>query len=60
MAGNVQGAKAADAFSVQVGLGTTMTAQDINDGYIRVSIFLAVTRPAEFIVVTIEQKLQES
>lgn len=58
--GALQGAKAADAFSVEIGLGTTMTAQDILDGYLRVSILLAVSHPAEFIVVTVEQELAKS
>lgn len=58
--GALQGTKAADAFTVQCGLGQTMTAQDILDGYLRVSIFLAVTHPAEFIVVTVEQELAKS
>ena len=55
--GGLQGASAAEAFSVSVGLGATMTAQDILDGRMRVMLQLAVTHPAEFIVVTIEQQM---
>lgn len=58
--GALQGSKAADAFNVEIGLGSTMTAQDILNGYLRVSIFLAVSHPAEFIVVTVEQELAKS
>ncbi|PHN06067.1 phage tail sheath family protein [Flavilitoribacter nigricans] len=58
--GALQGAQPGDAFSVRVGLGTTMTAQDILDGMIRVSVLLAVSHPAEFIVVTVEQELAKS
>ncbi len=58
--GALQGSKAADAFSVQVGLGSTMTAQDILDGYLRVTMLLAVSHPAEFIVLTVEQQLAKS
>ncbi len=58
--GALQGAKPEDAFSVLIGLGTTMTAQDILDGYLRTTIMLAVTHPAEFIVLTIEQELAKS
>ena len=58
--GALQGAKPADAFAVQVGLGTTMTAQDLLDGYLRVSVLLAVTHPAEFIVVSVEQEMAKS
>lgn len=58
--GALQGSKAADAFSVEIGLGTTMTVEDILNGYLRVSILLAVSHPAEFIVVTVEQELAKS
>jgi hypothetical protein len=58
--GALQGSSTADAFSVIIGLGSTMTAQDILDGYLRVTVLLAVTRPAEFIVVTVEQQAPKS
>lgn len=58
--GGLAGATAEDAFSVDVGLGSTMTPVDILDGYMRVSVKIAVTRPAEFIVITFEQKMQQS
>jgi phage tail sheath protein FI len=49
-----------DAFSVEVGLGTTMTPNDVLDGVLRMSIKVAITRPAEFIVITFEQQQQKS
>ncbi|MEL6275808.1 MAG: phage tail sheath C-terminal domain-containing protein, partial [Bacteroidota bacterium] len=58
--GALAGATPEDAFSVEVGLGTTMTAVDILDGYMRITVKLAVVRPAEFIVITFEQKMQQS
>jgi phage tail sheath protein FI len=58
--GALQGAKPEDAFQVLIGLGTTMTAQDILDGYLRVTVMIAVTHPAEFLVVTVEQELAKS
>lgn len=58
--GALQGAKPEDAFSVLIGLGSTMTAQDILDGYLRTTVLIAVTHPAEFIVVTVEQQLAKS
>lgn len=58
--GALAGATAEDAFSVDVGLGSTMTPVDILDGYMRISVKIAVTRPAEFIVITFEQKMQQS
>ncbi|PPK88077.1 hypothetical protein CLV84_1040 [Neolewinella xylanilytica] len=58
--GALAGSTAADAFQVNIGLGVTMTPVDILDGYLRMSVKLAVTRPAEFIVITFEQKMQQS
>lgn len=58
--GGLQGASAADAFSVDCGLGSTMTAQDILDGFMKVTIKVAVVRPAEFIVITFEQQMVSS
>jgi len=54
--GGLQGAKAADAFSVECGLGSTMTADDILNGFMNVTIKVAVVRPAEFIVLTFQQQ----
>lgn len=55
--GGLQGATAADAFSVQCGLGTTMTGDDILNGVMNVTIKVAVTHPAEFIVITLQQQM---
>lgn len=55
--GVLQGATASEGFQVSVGLGGTMTAQDLLDGVMRVTLLLALVRPAEFIVVTIEQQM---
>lgn len=54
--GGLQGASAADAFSVQCGLGTTMTADDLLNGFMNVTILVAVVRPAEFITITFQQQ----
>lgn len=59
-AGTLAGATPDDAFSVNVGLGSTMTANDILAGLMRVTVGLAAVRPAEFIVVTFEQEMQTS
>lgn len=58
--GGLAGAKPEDAFSVDIGLGITMTPVDILDGYMRISVKVALTRPAEFIVITFQQKMQQS
>jgi Bacteriophage tail sheath protein len=57
--GALAGAKPEDAFYVRVGLGTTMTAQDILEGRMIVEIGMAVVRPAEFIVLRFSHKMQE-
>lgn len=56
--GALVGATPAEAFSVALGLGQTMTAQDVLDGYMRVSVQLAVAHPAEFIVITLQQQME--
>ena len=48
------------AYEVQIGLGTTMTPADILDGIMRITVKVAVSRPAEFIVITFEQKMQDA
>lgn len=58
--GGLQGATAHDAFSVSVGLGSTMTAQDILDGLMRIDVKLAVIHPAEFIIIQIEQPMAQT
>lgn len=59
-AGALVGTKPADAYDVSVGLGSTMTGNDILDGYMRVTVRVAVVHPAEFIVITFQQKMQTS
>lgn len=54
--GGLQGASPGDAFSVACGLGTTMTSEDILNGFMKVSIKVAITHPAEFIVLTFTQQ----
>jgi phage tail sheath protein FI len=58
--GALAGAKKEDAFFVNVGLGTTMTALDILEGRLNIEIGMAVVRPAEFIILKFSHKLQES
>ncbi|MGN7989624.1 phage tail sheath family protein [Pedobacter sp. 22226] len=55
--GGLMGATAADAFSVECGLGTTMTANDILNGFMNVTVQVAVVHPAEFIVITFQQEM---
>lgn len=58
--GGLAGAVPGDAFSVHVGLGETMTSEDILEGILRVTVLVAVSRPAEFIEITFKQQMQKS
>jgi phage tail sheath protein FI len=58
--GALAGAKTDDAFFVRVGLGETMTYQDILEGRMNVEIGMAAVRPAEFIILKFSHKIQES
>jgi phage tail sheath protein FI len=57
-AGGLMGASPTEAFSVQCGLGSTMTAQDVLEGRMIVQIKLTMVHPAEFIVLTFQQQMQ--
>ena len=54
--GALFGASPDQAFFVNVGLGQTMTEDDINNGIMNIEIGLAAVRPAEFIVLTFSHK----
>ncbi|MFC3417263.1 phage tail sheath family protein [Algoriphagus hitonicola] len=56
--GGLAGAKPEDAFFVRVGLGQTMTQQDILDNLLKLEIGVAMIRPAEFIILRISQKME--
>jgi phage tail sheath protein FI len=43
-----------------VGLGETMTPEDILEGILRVTVLVALIRPAEFIEITFQQQMQKS
>lgn len=58
--GALVGGKPDEAFDVQVGLGSTMTANDILDGIMNITVKVAISRPAEFIVITFQQQMQKS
>jgi phage tail sheath protein FI len=56
-AGGLMGAVPAEAYSVQAGLGSTMTPQDVLEGVMRVHITLQMVHPAEFIELTFKQQM---
>jgi len=59
-AGALAGSSPDKAFYVKVGLGETMTAIDILEGYMIIEIGMAVVRPAEFIILKFSHKMQEA
>ncbi|MFZ6758430.1 phage tail sheath C-terminal domain-containing protein [Undibacterium sp. Ji50W] len=59
-AGCLVGDSPGDAFSVNVGMNSSMTAEDIVRGIMRVSVMVALIMPAEFIVLNYEQNMQAS
>jgi Bacteriophage tail sheath protein len=58
--GALAGAVPEDAFSVLVGLGSTMTSLDILEGRMQVTVKLAILSPAEYMEVTFEQQMQKA
>ncbi len=58
--GGLAGASPDQAFSVHVGLGETMTSEDILEGIMRITVMVAVTFPSEFIGITFQQQMQKS
>jgi uncharacterized protein len=55
-AGAFQGEKANDAYFVRCGLGDTMVQDDIDRGQVVVMVGFAALKPAEFVIVRIQQK----
>lgn len=58
--GGLAGAIPEDAYEVHVGLGDTMTGEDILEGIMRVTVLVAMTRPAEFTEIMFQQQMQKS
>lgn len=58
--GALAGSSADAAYFVEVGLGKTMTSQDVLEGRMIVKIGVAAVRPAEFIILTFTHKLQQA
>lgn len=57
--GAFQGEKASDAYFVRCGLGDTMTQADIDAGQVIVIVGFAPLKPAEFVIVRIQQKVNQ-
>ncbi|MCP4993481.1 MAG: phage tail sheath family protein [Gammaproteobacteria bacterium] len=58
--GALAGPTPESAYHVTVGLGKTMTSQDVLEGRMIVEIGVAAVRPAEFIIIRFMHKLQEA
>ena len=58
--GALQGSTPEAAYYVNVGLGKTMTTQDVLEGRMIVEIGIAAVRPAEFIILRFTHKLPEA
>lgn len=58
--GGLAGAVPDDAFSVHIGLGETMISEDVLEGIMRITVLVAIVRPAEFIEITFQQQMQKS
>jgi len=56
-AGAFQGEKALDACFVRCGLGNTMTQGDIDRGQVIIQVGFAPLKPAEFVIVSIQQRV---
>ncbi|NDO82770.1 hypothetical protein CJP72_18935, partial [Citrobacter sp. NCU1] len=53
--GALAGATPEESYSVQIGLGSTMTQEQINQGQMIASVGIAAARPAEFIILQFTQ-----
>jgi uncharacterized protein len=58
--GGLAGSSPEEAFEVHIGLGDTMTPTDILEGIMRITVLVALIRPAEFIEITFQQQMQKS
>jgi phage tail sheath protein FI len=58
--GALMGTKPKEAFFVNVGLGLTMSLEDVLEGRMIVEIGIAAVRPAEFIILKFSHKLEEA
>jgi phage tail sheath protein FI len=58
--GALAGVKPDDSYFVRVGLGQTMSPQDILEGRMIIEIGMAAVRPAEFIILRFSHLLQKS
>jgi len=58
--GGLAGSTPEEAFSVQIGLGETMTPKDVHEGILRITVLVSPTHPTEFMEITFQQQMQKS
>lgn len=58
--GGLAGSTPEEAYEIHVGIGDTMTGNDILDGIMRITVLVAIAHPAEFIEITFQQQMQKS
>ena len=56
-AGGLIGASPAEAYGVRCGLGSTMTPEDVLEGYVNVLVVLQMVRPGQFIEFVFRQQM---
>ncbi len=56
--GGFRGSKPEHAYGLKLGLGETMTEQDVLQGRLRIQVMMALLRPAEFIVIDISLQME--
>ena len=54
--GGLVGSSAEEAYFIGLGAGETMTTQDIINGDLNITVGVAATRPAEFVIITFTQQ----
>ncbi len=58
--GALKGSNPEQAFFIKIGVGQTMSYQDVAEGNMNVEIGIATVRPAEFIVLKLTQKMENN
>lgn len=58
--GALEGTKAEEAFFINVGFGSTMTQDDVDNGRVIIEVGVAPVKPAEFVILRISQKTREA
>ena len=57
--GGLAGLEPEEAYEVHVGVNDTMTPEDIQAGIIRISVQVAISRPADFFEISFPLQMQK-